>query len=159
MDLEGVTAEELQEAAAELTHLQTMALQGRALLDFQAPPVPGSEAHSVLPPSSDTGGCTHKQVPEPSRDRGPTQQVPQAERKGSRGEGATPNSHGSTPAPTHGCPERPGTINLVDHVSGTAVVDQQARIGAEWQQLKATNPSAISQPLRVILWQTWASSP
>eukprot|EP00439_Symbiodinium_sp_Y106_P002063 s9624_g1.t1 len=37
------------------------------------------------------------------------------------------------------------------------VVDLQARVGAEWHQLKATNPSAVTQPLRVILWQTWAS--
>eukprot|EP00439_Symbiodinium_sp_Y106_P042242 s3811_g5.t1 len=50
------------------------------------------------------------------------------------------------------------TINLVDHVPRNgSPVDLQARNGAEWHQLKATNLSAITQPLRVILWQTWAS--
>ncbi|CAE7236368.1 secG [Symbiodinium sp. CCMP2592] len=37
------------------------------------------------------------------------------------------------------------------------VVDAQATIAAEWNRLKSSNPSAITQPLRVVLWQTWAS--
>ena len=106
MDLEGVTVEELQEAAAELTHLQTMARQGRALLDFQAPSLaPRPTAFSPLPPTQEVALTNQFQSPAETEDQ--PNKFPQAEREGSRGEGATPSSHPeSSPRPAPPIPRQ-----------------------------------------------------
>ena len=209
MDLEGVTEEELQEAAAELTHLQTMALQGRRMFE---PPTPstGTSAPPNLssppPPSLEVSATTPTrreipQEPEPSPQKftrfndkgqggkGPRKASSQTQEQQGRGRR---RQYPADQSPTNAELQQPGSAPsralvsaalvakmaqlLLRHADalngleqstswvmfqGTAppltVVDLQARVGAEWHQLKATNPSAVTQPLRVILWQTWAS--
>ena len=122
MDL---SAEELQEAAADL---QTMALQGRAFFDLQPTPTPDSHG-------------APRQGPETAIPYQSANPLAGLQDYGFRHLG---DKNGAAPASACGRRERPRTVNLVVMFQGTAppltVVDLQARIGAEWHQLKAPNP-------------------
>ncbi|CAE7269405.1 secG [Symbiodinium sp. CCMP2592] len=206
MDLEGVSQDELQEAAAALTMLQTMALQGRTLFDAQQSPPTGPAQNLVSshhPPALEVptpprqalsftetltgedqpskftktqekgqGGKGHRQGPQNRRQFPSSSRTPPA--------GPQPSS-----APSGGSPSKimvstslitqvvqlllrhTDALNSIEQSTtwilfqGTAppltVVAAQATIAEEWNKLKTSNPSAITQPLRVVLWQTWAS--
>ena len=197
-----MTAEELQEAAAELTHLQTMALQAVWPSDAQHS-IPGP-ADASLPSSDFPGG--YDTLPNSARSlhgvQSQSSEVHEIQRQRSRGKRteedsatacrparrqypANDQASGSDQRPQVNPPSRTlASASLVAKMAqlllrhtdalngleqstswvmfqGTAppltVVELQARVGAEWQQVKATNPSAVTQPLRVTLWQTWAS--
>ncbi|CAE7262561.1 unnamed protein product [Symbiodinium sp. CCMP2592] len=211
MDLEGVTREELEEAAAELTHLQTMAIQGRRLfepLQFSAPsqaamplPLP-TPLHSEVPGAHPPTGPSIQGLPSLGSQHEETDQPSKYSRPNDKGQGGKGPRNAQQPARRHfpsraSQPSHPGpssassppsktmvSSNLVLQIAqlvlrhadainaleqsttwimfqGTAppltAVDLQAAIATEWHQLKDNNPSAVTQPLRVILWQTWAS--
>ncbi|CAE7314488.1 unnamed protein product, partial [Symbiodinium sp. CCMP2592] len=206
MELEGVSQDELQEAAAAaLTMLQTMALQGRNLFEApQSQPAgpaqnPASSLHppalevQVQTPLRQTFSLTGEQEAEqPAKftrtnekgggGKGP-RQGPQTRRQfPSRTPPAGPQP---SSAPSGGSPSKitvsaslitqvvqlllrhADALNSIEQSTtwilfqGTAppltVVDAQAIIAEEWNRLKTSNPSAITEPLRVVLWQTWAS--
>ncbi|CAE7353220.1 secG [Symbiodinium sp. CCMP2592] len=208
---EGVTREELEEAAAELTHLQTMAIQGRRLfepLQFSAPsqaamplPLP-TPPHSEVPGAHPPTGPSIQGLPSLGSQHEETDQPSKYSRPNDKGQGGKGPRNAQQPARRHfpsraSQPSHPGpssassppsktmvSSNLVLQIAqlvlrhadainaleqsttwimfqGTAppltAVDLQAAIATEWHQLKDNNPSAVTQPLRVILWQTWAS--
>ncbi|CAE7477785.1 secG [Symbiodinium sp. CCMP2592] len=219
MDLDGVSQEELQEAAAQLEHLQTMALRGSRFgstvtqqWESANPSRPLFSPPSTEVPTKHQASLTHTsplQHIEPFQEASPPHKFHRQNDKGqgqggkgqrtpAKGQQQAPPKHQRRQYPRGAAapmphPQQPpanpassstgsdplllkvaqllmrhtDVINGLEQSTkwimfqGTAppltVVDQQVRIAEEWHRLQETNPSQISQPLRVVLWQTWAS--
>ncbi|CAE7221965.1 RXLR78, partial [Symbiodinium sp. CCMP2456] len=208
MDLEGVSRDELLEAAAELQHIQTMAIQGQ---NFFGPAQGLSSAMPALPPTNTMEVQTpprHSEVrqqPRPSQfpsqpkypktngkgtDQGKGQQheTTESQQPSQRGR-ARPQfqgqQHNAQPSRSGNPRSRTsGSDSLVEHMAqllirhdnfwngmqmstgwimflGTAppltTLPLLHQIGTEWHRMKAEEPSSLQQPMRVILYQTWAN--
>jgi len=208
MDLEGVSRDELLEAAAELQHIQTMAIQGQ---NFFGPAQGLSSAMPALPPTNTMEVQTpprHSEVrqqPRPSQfpsqpkypktngkgtDQGKGQQheTTESQQPNQRGR-ARPQfqgqQHSAQPSRSGNPRSRTsGSDSLVEHMAqllirhdnfwngmqmstgwimflGTAppltTLPLLYQIGTEWHRMKAEEPASLQQPMRVILYQTWAN--
>ncbi|CAE7722740.1 secG [Symbiodinium sp. CCMP2456] len=141
MDLEGVSRDELLEAAAELQHIQTMAIQGHTF--FGPAQVQNPQRHSES-----------RQLPRPSQFP-PQPKYPKTNNgKGTDAGKGNPRSRVSA------------SDSLVEHMAqimflGTApprtTLPLLHQIGTEWHRMKAEDPASLQQPMRVILYQTWAN--
>ncbi|CAE7192336.1 unnamed protein product, partial [Symbiodinium sp. CCMP2456] len=209
MDLEGVSRDELMEAAAELQHIQTMALQGQ---HFFGPALGPSTAMPALTPTSTMEVQTPprhsgtQQQPRPSQfpsmpkylktngkgtDQGKGQQhetSSESQQQTQRGrtrpqfQGQPSNAQTSRSGNPRSRPS--GNDSLVEHMAqllirhdnfwngmqmstgwimflGTAppltTLPLLHQIGTEWHRMKAEEPASLQQPMRVILYQTWAN--
>ncbi|CAE7240529.1 secG, partial [Symbiodinium sp. CCMP2456] len=205
----GVSRDELLEAAAELQHIQTMAIQGQ---NFFGPPQGLSSAMPALPPTNTMEVQTpprhseSRQQPRPSQF--PSQpKYPKTNGKGTdQGKGQQHEASTESQQQTQRGRHRPqfqgqpsnaqtsrsgnprsrtsGSDSLVEHMAqllirhdnfwngmqtstgwimflGTAppltTLPLLHQIGTEWHRMKAEEPASLQQPMRVILYQTWAN--
>ncbi|CAE7221018.1 unnamed protein product [Symbiodinium sp. CCMP2456] len=210
MDLEGVSRDELMEAAAELQHIQTMALKGQ---NFFGPAQGPSSAMPALPPTSTMEVQTpprhseNRQQPRPSQfpsqpkyprtnngkgtDQGKghhletqTENQQQTQRGRTRPQFQGQQSNAQTGRSGNPRSRPSGNDSLVEHMAqllirhdnfwngmqtstgwimflGTAppltTLPLLHQIGTEWHRMKAEEPASLQQPMRVILYQTWAN--
>ena len=220
MDLEGITREELQEAAAELQHLQTMALQGA---NFMTEPTPSRQsqpqANATRPPilevpltpsatstmatptrSGEDDSTNHPSKYTRNGGKGPEgrkgqDRMDKAQEMTGRGQRrpfqpvartqnqepprGSGNPHLNRRASGGGASEALVSkmaqlmLRHEDFITGLSqstswvlfegtapplsAVGAQARLGQEWHRMKRDSPESISQPLRTILFQTWAA--
>ncbi|CAE7880982.1 secG, partial [Symbiodinium necroappetens] len=217
MDLEGISRDDLLEAAAELQHLQTLALQGvefatatpltrqvQPQLEQGRPPIlevpltPSAASTTATPtrtmddpalrPTKYTrpggkgpdGRKDPDQTPKPQHDnpgqgRGQRRQFqPQSRNQPPESQRGSDNLHLHRRALESlvgkmaqlmlrhedfhtGLAQSTSWVLFEGTVPPLSTIAAQARIAQEWHRMKRDTPESIRQPLRTILFQTWAA--
>ncbi|CAE7817040.1 secG [Symbiodinium necroappetens] len=165
MDLEGFSREELQEAAAELQHLQTLAIQGANFAAApnqprQAPPQMETSRPPVLEVPLTPSASTMTATPTRSLDEPVGHQAKYTRPEG-RGRKVLVGKMAQLLLRHEdfitGLSQSTSWVLFEGTAPPLSAVAAQARLGQEWHRMKRDSPESIRQPLRTILFQTWAA--